>query len=79
MVDALGFRAQVALAQNRTQDAEAFASSLIGQATAHGLLELPHVGYYLATAGAVGLGPDGPFIANIEAVEIDGFAGVGIP
>ena len=52
VTDALGFSAQVALAPNRTQDAQTLASSLIGQATAHGLLDLPQVGYYLATAGA---------------------------
>jgi sugar lactone lactonase YvrE len=34
---------------------------------------------FLATAGAVGLGEDGPLVANIESVEIDGFSGAGIP
>ena len=52
VVDALGFSIQVALAQSRTGDAEALASSLLEQAAAHGLLDLPHVGYYLACAGA---------------------------
>ena len=52
VVDALGFSTQVALMQSRAEDAEALASSLLGQAQAHGLLDLPHVGYYLATAGA---------------------------
>jgi LuxR family maltose regulon positive regulatory protein len=52
VVDALGFSTQVALMQDRPEDAEALASSLLEQAQAHGLIELPHVGYYLATAGA---------------------------
>jgi LuxR family maltose regulon positive regulatory protein len=52
VIDAVGISIQVALMQNRTEDAEALASSLIGQAQAHGLLDLPHVGYYLASAGA---------------------------
>jgi LuxR family maltose regulon positive regulatory protein len=52
VVDALGFAIQVALMQSRTEDAEALASSLLGQAAAHGLADLPHVGYYLAGAGA---------------------------
>jgi ATP/maltotriose-dependent transcriptional regulator MalT len=51
MVDALGFSTQVALAESRTEDAEALALRLVEQARAHGLLDLPHVGYYLATAG----------------------------
>jgi LuxR family transcriptional regulator, maltose regulon positive regulatory protein len=52
VVNALGFSTQVALAQNRAEDAEALAGRLIEQAATHGLLDLPHVGYYLATAGA---------------------------
>jgi LuxR family maltose regulon positive regulatory protein len=52
LVDALGFSIQVALMQSRAGDAEALASSLTEQARAHGLLDLPHVGYYVATVGA---------------------------
>jgi LuxR family maltose regulon positive regulatory protein len=52
VVDALGISAQVALTQSRTEDAEALALRSVGQAQAHGLLDLPHVGYYLATVGA---------------------------
>ena len=52
VVDAQDLGIQVALAQSRTGDAEALASSLLEQAAAHGLLDLPHVGYYLACAGA---------------------------
>ena len=52
VVDALGFSTQVALAESHTQQAEALAFSLVEQARAHGLLDLPHVGYYLATVGA---------------------------
>ena len=52
VIDAVGISIQVALMQDRTEDAEVLASSLIGQAQAHGLLDLPHVGYYLASAGA---------------------------
>ena len=52
VVDALGFSAQVALTQSRTEEAEALALRSIRQAQAHGLLDLPHVGYYLATVGA---------------------------
>lgn len=53
MVDALGFAAQVALVQSRTEDARALTLSMIDQAREHALLDLPHMGYYLATAGAV--------------------------
>ena len=52
VIDALGISAQVALTQSRTEDAEALALRSVGQAQAHGLLDLPHVGYYLATVGA---------------------------
>ena len=52
VVDALGFSTQVALAQNRAEDAGGVAGRLVEQAASHGLLDLPHVGYYLATAGA---------------------------
>jgi LuxR family maltose regulon positive regulatory protein len=52
VVDALGFSTQVALMQSRTEDAETLALALVEQAEAHGLLDLPHVGYYLATVGA---------------------------
>jgi LuxR family maltose regulon positive regulatory protein len=52
VTDALGFGAQVALAQGRIEDAEALASRSVEEARAHGLLDLPHVGYYLATLGA---------------------------
>jgi LuxR family maltose regulon positive regulatory protein len=52
VVDALGFAAQVALAQSRAEDARVLALSAIEQAREHALLELPHVGYYMATAGA---------------------------
>jgi len=52
LVDALGFSAQVAMMQNRAEDAEALAARSIQQAGTHGLLNLPHVGYHLATLGA---------------------------
>jgi ATP/maltotriose-dependent transcriptional regulator MalT len=52
VTDALGFGAQVALAQGRTEDAGTLAGRSVKQARAHGLLDLPHVGYYLATLGA---------------------------
>ena len=52
MTDALGFSAQVALMQGRTEDAEALAVRSVEQARIHGLLDLPHTGYYLATLGA---------------------------
>jgi ATP/maltotriose-dependent transcriptional regulator MalT len=51
-VDGLGFSIQVALMQGRAEDAEDLSSSLVEQAAAHGLLDLPHVGYCLATVGA---------------------------
>ncbi len=51
-VDGLGFSILVALMQGRAEDAEDLASSLVEQAAAHGLLDLPHVGYYLAAVGA---------------------------
>jgi ATP/maltotriose-dependent transcriptional regulator MalT len=50
--DALGFSAQVTLMQSRAEDAEALAVRSVEQARAHGLLDLPHAGYYLATLGA---------------------------
>ena len=52
VTDALGISAQVALMQIRTQDAEALALRSVDQAHTHGLLDLPRVGYYLATLGA---------------------------
>jgi LuxR family maltose regulon positive regulatory protein len=52
VTDALGFSAQVALMQSRAEDAEALARRSVGQARVHGLVDLPHVGYYLATLGA---------------------------
>jgi ATP/maltotriose-dependent transcriptional regulator MalT len=52
VTDALGFSAQVALMQSRAEDAEALALRSVEQARAHGLLDLPHAGYYLATLGA---------------------------
>jgi hypothetical protein len=52
VTDALGISAQVALMQTRTQDAEALALRSVDQAHTHGLLDLPRVGYYLATLGA---------------------------
>jgi LuxR family maltose regulon positive regulatory protein len=52
VIDALGFSIQVALMQHRTEDAETLASSLVELSGTHGLQDLPHVGYYLASAGA---------------------------
>jgi LuxR family maltose regulon positive regulatory protein len=52
VIDALGFGTQVALMENRAGDAEALAFAVLEHAQAHGLTDLPHVGYYLATAGA---------------------------
>ena len=52
VVDALGFSTQVALMQNRVEDAEALAVRSVQQAGTHGVLDLPHVGYYVATLGA---------------------------
>lgn len=52
VTDALGVSAQVALMQGRTQDAEALARRAVEQADTHGLIDVPHVGYYLATLGA---------------------------
>jgi sugar lactone lactonase YvrE len=34
---------------------------------------------FMATSAAVGLGEDSPFIAHIEAIEIEGISGAGIP
>jgi LuxR family maltose regulon positive regulatory protein len=52
VTDALGISAQVALLQERTEEAEALALRSVAQARIHGLADLPHVGYYLATLGA---------------------------
>ena len=52
VTDALGFSAQVALMQGRAEDAEALARRSVDEARSHGLADLPHAGYYLATAGA---------------------------
>ena len=52
VIDALGISAQVALMQGRTEDAEALARRSVGQARTHGLADLPHTGYHLATLGA---------------------------
>jgi LuxR family maltose regulon positive regulatory protein len=52
VTDALGFSAQVALMQSRAEEAEALALRSVEQARAHGLVDLPHAGYYLATLGA---------------------------
>ena len=51
VVDALGVGAQVALSQGRVEDAERQGLSVLEHARIHGLLDLPHVGYYLATLG----------------------------
>lgn len=52
VIDALGYSAQVALMQDRAGDAEILATRSVGEARAHGLADLPHAGYYLATLGA---------------------------
>ena len=71
MVDALGFSIQVALMQNRTEDAAALASCLLDLAGTHGLLDLPHVGYDLAAAGAA-------IARSGRLTEGDGLLGRGI-
>jgi hypothetical protein len=40
------------LSQGRVEDAERQGLSVLEHARIHGLLDLPHVGYYLATLGA---------------------------
>ena len=51
-MDSLGFQAQVALQESRPEEAERLARRTIETARVHGLVNLPHAGYYVATLGA---------------------------
>jgi LuxR family maltose regulon positive regulatory protein len=52
VVNCLGFRAHLALAENKADEAESFGRHAIDMATTHGHADLPHVGYYEAAYGA---------------------------
>lgn len=52
MIDAIGVGAQVSLSQGCVEKAAMMGLQLVEQARIHGLLDHPHLGYYLATLGA---------------------------
>ena len=52
VMDGLGIGAHVALSQGHAEEAAALALHTIDQARAHGLVDLPHAGYYTVALGA---------------------------
>ena len=52
VMDGLGIGAHVALSQGHAEEAAALALHAIDQARAHGLVDLPHAGYYTVALGA---------------------------
>ncbi|HEX6875959.1 MAG TPA: hypothetical protein VF165_09905, partial [Nocardioidaceae bacterium] len=52
VMDGLGIGAHVALSQGHAEEAVDLALQAIEQADAHGLVDLPHAGYYSVALGA---------------------------